>query len=119
MSVATASWCPITEGASSTRHPDRTLSRRRFLLHGPPDPLWRSGGRITRRQEGNRDLCQRDRPGHGPDRLSEPRSAGSRFSVARRLGAERLSVRDSLRVAPNNVWFQLHAAKDCDITDAV
>ncbi len=34
-------------------------------------------------------------------------------------GGSNASMEDALRVAPNNVWFQLYAAKDADITDAL
>ena len=34
-------------------------------------------------------------------------------------GGSNASMEDALRVAPNNVWFQLYAAKDRDITDAL
>src|SRR5256714_12889480 len=34
-------------------------------------------------------------------------------------GASNASMEETLRVAPNNVWFQLYAAKDSDITDAL
>src|SRR6516164_1673608 len=81
-------------GPPRRRYPDRTVSRRRFLLFWPSDALRRRRRRIGRGQEGDRHLCQRDRPRHGADRLPEPRSAGSGFPVARRLGAQRLIARD-------------------------
>src|SRR6202165_654324 len=34
-------------------------------------------------------------------------------------GGSNASMEEAARVAPNNVWFQLYAAKDGDITDAV
>jgi len=34
-------------------------------------------------------------------------------------GGSNASMEETLRVAPNNVWFQLYAAKDWDITDAL
>src|ERR1700730_2274168 len=34
-------------------------------------------------------------------------------------GGSNASMEEALRVAPNNVWFQLYAAKDPDITDAL
>ena len=34
-------------------------------------------------------------------------------------GGSNASMEEAARVAPNNVWFQLYAAKDGDITDAL
>src|SRR5215469_6117185 len=34
-------------------------------------------------------------------------------------GGSNASMEEALRVAPNNVWFQLYAAKDRDVTDAL
>ncbi|MBV8573728.1 MAG: alpha-hydroxy-acid oxidizing protein [Acetobacteraceae bacterium] len=34
-------------------------------------------------------------------------------------GGSNASMEDAARVAPNNVWFQLYAAKDGDVTDAL
>src|SRR5258708_30329458 len=34
-------------------------------------------------------------------------------------GGSNASMEEALRVAPNNVWFQLYAAKDANITDAL
>src|ERR1700751_812873 len=34
-------------------------------------------------------------------------------------GGSNASMEEALRVAPNNVWFQLYAAKDSNITDAL
>ena len=59
----------------------------RVLLLRPPDALRRGRRRARRRQEGDRHLPRRDRPGHGPDRLPEPRPARPRFPVARTTGS--------------------------------
>ena len=34
-------------------------------------------------------------------------------------GGSNASIEEAARAAPNNVWFQLYAAKDPDITDAL
>ena len=44
----------------------------------------------SRGKEGDRHFCQRNRFGHGPDRLPEPRSARPRFPLARGLAAQRV-----------------------------
>ena len=61
-----------------------------FVVFRPADTLWRGRRRRPRGQEGGRHLPHRDRPGHGPDRLPEPRPARPRFPVARRLDPEPL-----------------------------
>ena len=65
--------------AARRRHPDRAVSRRRFLLHGPADALWRGGGRDPRGQEGDRHFPGRDRSRHGPDRLPSLDQLGPDF----------------------------------------
>ena len=72
------------------RHPDRVVPRREIRLYGPADALRRRRRRYSRGQQGDLDLERRDRSGHGPDRLPEPRPARPRFPVAGRLAAQRL-----------------------------
>jgi isopentenyl diphosphate isomerase/L-lactate dehydrogenase-like FMN-dependent dehydrogenase len=78
--------------AARRRYPDRTLPRRAVLLHGPADALWRRGRRHPGRQKGDLDLPRRERSRDGPDRLPQPRPARPRFPVARRSGAQCVTV---------------------------
>ena len=60
-----------------------------FCFMGRPTLYGAAAGGLPGVKKAIDIFVKRDRPGHGPDRLPEPRPARPRFSVARRLAAQR------------------------------
>ncbi len=69
------------------RHPDRAVPRREIRLYGPADALRRCRRRHPGGQQGDLDPERRDRPGHGPDRLSRASTSSAPISCGATIGS--------------------------------
>jgi hypothetical protein len=65
-----------------------------FCFFGRPTLYGAAAGGLAGVKKGDFDPPWRDRSRHGPDRLPEPRPARPRLPVARRLGAQPLTLTD-------------------------